>query len=157
MAAEGNLWQSTRPRLMKAGFFVQRIETTTGEGVPDVWVGWSDGYAWLELKAIPEWPVRSTTRVFGAKGLRKEQINWHIDASQKGVVAFIFVGVGVGYKRQTFLVPSVHAERFNDMTKAELSVWECFIDNLATTLRVEGTLKDKTAVVGKATPLPQQK
>lgn len=154
MAAEGNLWQSTRPRLIRAGFFVQRIETTTGEGVPDVWVGWADGYAWVENKAVTDWPVRASTRVFGNKGLRKEQINWHLDASQKGVVAFIFCGVGVGAKRQTFLVPSQYADRFNDMTKAELMVWKCPIDSLAVTLKVEGTLNDKLPKVGGTTPLP---
>lgn len=136
MAAEGNLWQSTRPRLIRAGFFVQRIETTTGEGVPDVWVGWVDGYAWIENKAVTDWPMRASTRVFGNKGLRKEQINWHLDASQKGVHTAILAAVGVGAKRKVFLVDGAHAERFNEMTKTELSQWEVSLSSLATTLTV---------------------
>lgn len=123
MAAENNLWQSTRPRLLQAGFFVQRIETSTGEGVPDVWVGWDGGYAWLENKAVREWPKRGATPVFGAKGLRPEQITWHIGARQRGVVAFIWVGVGVGASRQTFLIPGTLAERFNNMNCQDLEAW----------------------------------
>lgn len=144
IAAEDNLWQSTRPRLIQAGFFAQRIETSTGEGVPDVWVGWPDGYAWLELKAQREWPKRETSKVFGRDGLRTEQIVWHIAASQRGVVTAILCGVGVGAKRQTFLVPSNMCERFNDMTKVELMVWQCSLDELAVTLKVEGTLTSKS-------------
>ena len=147
MAAENNLWQSTRPRLIRAGFFVQRIENSTSDGVPDVWVGWPDGYAWLENKAVKDWPTRATSKVFGAGGLRKEQIVWHLAASQRGVVAFIWAGVGVGITRQTFLVPGIHAERFNDMTKAELMVWECSLDRLPSVLKVEGTLKEEKLIV----------
>lgn len=148
MAAESNLWQTTRPRLIRAGFFVQRIENSTSDGVPDVWVGWPDGYAWVENKATKEWPVRATSKVFGADGLRKGQIIWHLAASQRGVVAFIWAGVGTGTKRQTFLVPGVHADRFNDMTKTELIVWECSVDRLPTVLKLEGTLKEETVSTG---------
>lgn len=149
MGAENNLWQSTRPRLLGAGFFVQRIETSTSEGVPDVWVGWVDGYTWLENKAVPSYPVRATTRVFGNDGLRKEQIAWHVAARQRGVVAFIWCGVGKGAARQTFLVPCTEAERFNDMTKTELMVWECSLNRLSTVLKIEGTQNDKTVKLGK--------
>lgn len=138
MAAENNLWTSARPRLIEAGFFVQRIETSTGDGVPDVWVGKLGVSAWLENKAIKVWPVRATTKVFGRDGLRPEQINWHIEAVRKGVCAFILAGVGVGAKRQVFLVPSTEAERFNDMTKAELLVWEVSLKTLASVLNVAG-------------------
>lgn len=117
---------------------MQRIENSTSEGVPDVWLGWDGGYAWVENKAIPEWPVRATSKVFASKGLRKEQIVWHVAAAQRGVVAFILAGVGKGTARQIFLVPSTEAERFNDMTKAELSVWKTSIDNLPSVLKIGG-------------------
>lgn len=130
MASENNLWQCVRPRLTSAGVFYQRIETSTGEGVPDLWLGTSTGYAWAELKAVPAWPVRASTRVFGSKGLSKEQIVWHLKAAKNGVRAFIFAGVGVGAKRQTFLVPGSHCEAFNDLNKAELTEFALDIDDV---------------------------
>lgn len=140
MAAENNLWQSLKPRLQKAGFFAQRIETTTNEGVPDVWIGWDGGYAWAELKAAKEWPKRDSTRVFGREGLSQEQINWHLGALARGVHVLIVAAVGVGHHRQTFAVPSSLCERFNEMTKAELMVWHCPIDNIPATIKLENKL-----------------
>ena len=117
---------------------MQRIETSTGEGVPDLWVGWETGYSWVELKHTKEWPVRATSKVFGSHGLRVEQIAWHVAAAQRGVHAAILAAVGKGTTRQSFLVPSTEAERFNDMTKAELMVWHTPIDNIPSVLKVAG-------------------
>lgn len=134
MAAEDNLWQSTRPRLQGAGFFCQRIETSTGDGVPDVWVGKGEFGTWLENKAAPAWPARTTSKIFGAHGLRPAQVVWLLAAAQRGCRAFIWAGVGVGAKRQTFLVPCAQAERFNDMTKADLEQYACTYTQLVATL-----------------------
>jgi hypothetical protein len=138
MAAENNLWQTIRPRLQRAGFFCQRIETSTGEGVPDVWIGKGDDYIWIENKAIKEWPKRESSRVFGDDGLRTEQVNWHIAATQKRIRACILAGVGVGAKRQLFLVPSRYCELFNLYTKRELEEWACSLDSLPELLRTLG-------------------
>lgn len=136
MAAENNLWTTMRPRFLEAGFFAQRIETSTSEGVPDLWVGIpNERYVWLELKAIRAWPARATTRVFGDSGLRPEQVNWHVGAAAKRVCAFIFCGVGVGCRRQTFLLPATVATTFNSMTKPELLPYECTIPQLIERLR----------------------
>lgn len=125
-----------RPRFLEAGFFAQRIETSTSEGVPDLWVGLpNERYAWLELKAIREWPVRSTTRVFGDKGLRTEQVNWLVGAVAKHLCAFVFCGVGVGHGRRTFLLPATLATVFNNMNKPELVQYECTIPQLIERLR----------------------
>jgi hypothetical protein len=106
--------------------------------VPDVWVGRGDDYIWIEMKAVKEWPKREGSRVFGDSGLSVEQINWHIAATQKGVRAAVLCGVGVGYKRQLFLVPSRYCELFNLYTKKELEEWACSIDSLPDMLRVVG-------------------
>ena len=140
VAAEGNLWQSTRPRLLGAGFVCQRIETSTGDGVPDVWVGRGDYYAWLENKATKQWPVRDTSKVFGSHGLRPEQEVWLLNAHNARLRAFVWAGVGTGHGRQTFLVPCSEAERFNDMTKPELEMYRCSYQQLLVVLQNTGTL-----------------
>lgn len=138
MGKEANLWSSTRTRLLEAGFFVQRIETSTGEGVPDVWVGWCDGYAWLENKAVTDFPLQDKTRVFGAKGLNPDQKNWHLEAVRRGVRAFVWASVGTGASRMSFLVPSAFADQFNSFGRQDLLVFSCKVDKLAETLR-QGT------------------
>lgn len=135
MGKEANLWLSTRARLWEAGFFVQRIETSTGEGVPDVWVAWEGGYAWLENKAVADFPLQDRTRVFGAKGLNPDQKNWHLEAVRRGVRAFIWASVNSGTQRQTFLIPSYDAELFNSMNRKHLSAYRVNVEDLAKTLR----------------------
>lgn len=135
MAAENNLWQTLRPRLLTAGFFAQRIETSTNEGVPDVWIGWESGYTWVELKAIREWPVRDTTQVFGREGLSVEQVGWLLAATGRGVQALIFAGVGVGHARRTFEVPAALAETFNSMNKVQLAWFERTVPEFIKNLR----------------------
>lgn len=136
MAAENNLWTTLRPRLLTAGFFPQRIETSTNEGVPDVWIGLPDRrYLWVELKAIREWPVRDTTQVFGRAGLSVEQVGWLLAATGRGVQALIFAGVGVGHARRTFEVPAALAETFNGMNKVQLARFERTIPEFIKNLR----------------------
>lgn len=138
MAAESNLWVATRPRLVKAGFFVQRIENSTSDGVPDVWVGRDTCYAWLENKAQRDWPVRATSKVFGKDGLRPGQVVWLMNAARCGVRAWVWAGVGTRQRRKTFLVPASYAERFNDMTQEELLPFECSIDELVAKIKEVG-------------------
>ena len=101
----------------------------------------------MELKAIRQWQVLPKTPVFGNAGLSKEQIAWHVAASQRGVVAFIWGGVGTGAKRRTFLVPSTEAEQFNSMTKVAIEQWEVKLASLPSVLKI----------LGVALPLAQQK
>lgn len=138
MGKENNLWLSSRPVLKKAGFFTQRIETSTGDGVPDVWVGWEDGYAWIENKSVLCFPKREATRVFGAEGLRVEQVNWHIEATRLRVRAFVFGSVGTGAKRVSYLVPCQYAQQFNGFTKRELEPFLCPVQKLPEALKKAG-------------------
>lgn len=136
MAAESNLWVTTRSRLIKAGFFVQRIEDSISGGVPDVWVGHGPAhYAWLENKAQREWPARATSKVFGKDGLRPGQVVWLMNAARCGVRAYIWAGVGQHKRRKTFLVPASLAEQFNDMTQEDLLPFECSVDELPNKLK----------------------
>lgn len=58
---------------------VQRIETTTGSGVPDLCILWKGRTIWVELK----WKVRK---------LRPAQIAWHTLAAQQGIEVLTIVG-----------------------------------------------------------------
>ena len=135
MAAESNLWDSVRPRLQTAGLFCLRIETSTGTGVPDVWVGGDGFYAWVENKAQKSYPVRPTSKVFASDGLRKEQIAWHAEATRLGVRAFILAGVGVGQGRVLYLVPSSQGEHFNNFTRADLEPYRIQVELLPAILK----------------------
>lgn len=135
MAAENNLWTCTRTRFEKAGVFAQRLENAVSEGVPDVIVNEGPLCAWLENKATKTWPVRPTSKVFGKDGLRPMQVNWLVNAAQRGLHAYVWAGVGVGHQRQTFLVPCQYAEQFNDMARAQLEQYACEIDDLVAALR----------------------
>ena len=130
MAAENNLWQTLRPALKEAGFFVQRIENTTGAGVPDVWVANGARYAWLELKAQRAYPARATTPVFGRDGLRTEQENWLTAAHRAGVVAYVVAGVGVGALRTLYAVPATRALEFNRMDRTALAQYAVTVPQL---------------------------
>lgn len=53
MARESDFYKALRNAL-KNDFFMQRIETTTGAGVPDLFISnHSTFHAWIELKALP--------------------------------------------------------------------------------------------------------
>lgn len=134
MGAESNLWKCTRPHLIEIGCFVQRLETSTAEGVPDVWVGYVNEYAWLENKAVPNAPARPETRVFGSHGLSVEQENWLLNAAQRRVRAWIWAGVGRGARRQTYLVPAHLAGEFNSMPLNRLQPYAVPLAGLAAAL-----------------------
>ena len=59
---ESGLWQYLR-KVMTGKWDVTRIESSSGNGVPDVSFGVRNTNGWMELKYIPTWPKRSTTPV----------------------------------------------------------------------------------------------
>lgn len=71
---ESDLWRYIRYGLVGKPIHLTRIESSAGNGVPDVAVGLPDKHAWIELKYIPEWPKRSVTKV--RLPLRAEQKHW---------------------------------------------------------------------------------
>lgn len=120
MAGESRLWDRWQARLTEK-FFVQRIENLVGEGVPDVHLLSRDGGTqhWLELKYKAVVPVRATTQVFGADGLRPDQVAWLWGRGMAGGSVWILSGAA----EWTFLVHGRFAREFNKMTLAELKVY----------------------------------
>lgn len=60
MRAESEMWQKLRPVLLAAKLDPVRVENPIHPGTPDV--NLCTG-VWIELKCIPQWPVRDTTLV----------------------------------------------------------------------------------------------
>jgi hypothetical protein len=60
MRAESAMWKKLRPILLAAKLDPVRVENPIHPGTPDV--NLCDG-RWIELKCIPRWPVRASTRV----------------------------------------------------------------------------------------------
>ena len=60
MRAESAMWKKLRPILIAAKLDPVRVENPIHPGTPDVNI--CDG-RWIELKCIPKWPARASTRV----------------------------------------------------------------------------------------------
>ena len=71
---EAGVWQTLRKGMMGTGWHVTRIESSAGNGVPDVSFGIPSKNGWVELKYIAEWPKRITTLI--KLPLRPEQKHW---------------------------------------------------------------------------------
>lgn len=88
---EARLW--TRMRAGVADHcFVQRIENTVGEGMPDVILHQKTAgrCAFVELKCRLLAPVRGSTPIFaGDSGLRPAQVAWIYSRASTGAAIFI--------------------------------------------------------------------
>ena len=96
---------------------VDRVENGLVDGMPDVNCCLKGVEVWLELKYVESWPARATTQVLGRKGLRPEQINWHIKQGMAGGRSFILVGIG----KETWITDNEYARDVNSWTK---EMWE---------------------------------
>ena len=59
---ESTFWQ-TLSKGMRGRWHAQRHEDVAGVGIPDVSYGLRGADGWLELKVLPDWPVRPSTIV----------------------------------------------------------------------------------------------
>jgi hypothetical protein len=92
---------------------IDRVENGLVDGMPDVSCCLDGVEVWLELKYVDDWPARAATQVLGRKGLRPEQINWHIKQGQAGGKSFILVGIG----KETWITDNNCARDVNSWTK----------------------------------------
>ena len=70
---ESGVWQTLKNGMV-GKWHVSRIESSAGNGIPDLTFGISAKQGWVELKYIPEWPVREGTKL--KLPLRPEQKHW---------------------------------------------------------------------------------
>ena len=78
---ESSLWKYIRNGLV-GKCHITRIESSAGNGVPDVTLGLPGKTIWIELKYTKEWPKRDTTKV--KLPLRPEQKHW---IKQRGMIS----------------------------------------------------------------------
>ena len=71
---ESGLWAYIKKGMLTSGWHVTRIESSAGNGVPDVSFGIPEKNGFIELKYIKEWPKRESTKV--KLPLRPEQKHW---------------------------------------------------------------------------------
>lgn len=88
---ESSLWVIIRQNLPQVHW--QRIETSTGLGIPDINGCWEGKEFWVEIKYLPTFPVRANTPV-KIKHYTPEQRLWLRKRGQAGGQAWLFVRVG---------------------------------------------------------------
>lgn len=89
---ESTLWQYLRNGLKNYPVHLTRIESSAGNGVPDVSVGITGKNLWVELKYIREWPKRPATKV--KLPLRPEQKLWIKQRGSLSGDVWVFVRIG---------------------------------------------------------------
>ena len=71
---ETGVWNYIKNGMICTGWHTSRIESSAGNGIPDVSFGIKGVSGWIELKYIAEWPKRTLTKV--KLPLRPEQKHW---------------------------------------------------------------------------------
>jgi hypothetical protein len=89
MTPEQSAWTSIRPMLTGMGLDPHRVENVVGPGHPDV--DYSHGN--IELKAVLDFPVRSSTPV-RLPEFTGEQAGWLAKRWEAGGLSWLFVRVG---------------------------------------------------------------
>jgi len=106
---EQRLWD--RLRDAAAGrVYTERIENLVGVGRPDVDTLVKGNFIPIELKCVKDWPVRSSTKVLGDKGLSQVQKNWHLNWRNWGGISLVVVGVG----DEVFVFSGATADHINE-------------------------------------------
>lgn len=98
---ESTLWNYIKKGLL-GKWHATRIESSSGNGVPDISYGMPYINGWIELKYVKEWPKRATTRV--KLPLRPEQKHWI--ATRGGLSGHVWVICRV---QDTFFLISYHS------------------------------------------------
>lgn len=120
--AEQLLWDSFK-RNAPSQLDLQRVENLVGDGMPDVYVGYSG--KWVELKAPPTIPVRPGTPLLGThSGLRQSQINWHLKHCWNGIAPRSYILVRTS-DRELILLPGGAADIINGLPLIELRTYRC--------------------------------
>jgi len=97
MGSEAGLRSALKGKLKGICHYV-RVENTCETGTPDVNLGWADGHsAWVELKYLSKFPVKSTTKI-SLECYTRDQMLWLMTRwCVKPGGSWLFVQVGVRY------------------------------------------------------------
>jgi len=95
---EEGVWQTLKKGLTNK-CLMTRIESCTGNGIPDVCVHMIKRHIWIELKHIPGWPSRESTPV--KLPLRVEQRQWLNNKGSLSGGCWVFIRIADDF----FLMP----------------------------------------------------
>lgn len=119
--SERLLWQKFRAALGGKAH-LQRIESFTAAGIPDVEYCCDGESGWIELK-YGKMPAKGGTAVFKSqRGLAPAQVEWLVCRRRNGGRSWILVGI----EDNLFLVDGLKAPSFNSWTMHEFAhnaVW----------------------------------
>lgn len=104
---------------------MQRIESSTGSGVPDIEGCWAGESFWIELKAVDVKPTKPGAKA-GVK-IRPAQINWLERRWNVAGNAYILIRLGKNYNATCYLVPGDRAACLPGTTLAGLAKIACSI------------------------------
>lgn len=113
---EQRLWDTFKGKLKAASIWHNRIENLVKEGMPDALIQ-GKITAFVETKAVDEYPKRNTTRVLGNKGLSQDQKNWFLGFIKAGGIAYILARVG---SFDVFLIEGEWYDEVNEFTREQL-------------------------------------
>lgn len=89
--------------------WLQRMENMVGSGFPDVQAISRGVVTGVELKQADTLPIRPDTRLL-KKGMRQDQLNWHLECHRHGGRSCVLVGAGADY---FVVVPGWRADKIN--------------------------------------------
>lgn len=87
---EASLWNYIKKGLAGRGL-LNRIESSVGNGIPDVLFCIPQKFLWIELKYVKEWPKRNTTKV--KLPLRPEQVIWINSRGNLSGLVFVLIKI----------------------------------------------------------------
>lgn len=110
--SEGNFWRGNLRGMLSPFGFLQRIESSTALGIPDLHyvltLGQRTTSGWIELKELSEWPKREKTCVH-LPHFTMAQAAWHAEYAGYGGLSFILMRVAE--TRAMYLYPGTFARK----------------------------------------------
>lgn len=133
MKLESKLWQRIRDCKANKSLFFQRIETSTGTGIPDLFwrfEGKGQPEGWAELKVVSKL-IHDKSVKLDRKKFTMEQRNWLKTYHDKGGIVFLIIGVYVNENWEIFWIKGKAAylfveEEINELRKKAYSIGEKF-------------------------------
>jgi hypothetical protein len=113
---ERKLWHRVH-RYLSPKVFAIRIENGVSAGDPDVFMMKGGRVVWIELKFCNV-PARKSSMLLGKGNLRLDQINWHLNYSNKGGTSYVLIGTN----DLDYLLPGALAAGLNEMSLEEIEV-----------------------------------
>ena len=105
------------------GLHLQRIESSTGSGIPDIEGCWNGVSFWLELKAVDRLPVKAHSRLSTA--ISPAQRNWLARRWSVGGRVFVLLRTGQSRQMRYHLFPGSNVSALTLLCRATIREYAC--------------------------------